>query len=118
MNKSSSTIDRAGLLKGGGVTALASVLLGATRGKHGACCGPIDLTYEMPGGAKMHPKATYPSVAALRLVTRAPNVTVQPPIPGWKSMGLISAVTVVGDDGLGGKGLHQGLGYDVWIYLK
>lgn len=114
-------IDRASLLKSGGLAVLGSVFVGASpRPRKVLCCDPIDLTYEIGQGprGKKRASAACQQVNAIRLITRLPNQPSQPPISGWQSAGLIPSATIVGNDGLGGKGLKQAMGYDIWVYIQ
>jgi hypothetical protein len=121
VKNTTSKIDRATLLKSGGLAALGFVLAGASpRPRKGQCCDPIDLTYEIGTGArkKKRSSAGCQQLNAIRLVTRTSNQPTQPPISGWQSSGLIPAAQIVGDDGLGGKGLKHATGYDIWVYTQ
>jgi len=114
-------IDRATLLKSGGLAALGAVLMGASpRPRSGQCCDPIDLTYEIGTGPikKKRSGAACQQISAIRLITRGANQPTQPPISGWQSSGLIPTAEIVGNDGLGGKGIKHATGYDIWVYIK
>ena len=117
MKTTGDTIDRGTLLVSGGTAALATLLMGATKGrpKKVTCCDPIDLTYATTGSKR---KKTATSIQALKLVANVPPQANQPALPGWKSIGQIASAEVDGNDQNGNKGIHQPLGYGIWVYIQ
>lgn len=116
-------IDRADLIKGSGLAALAALLTGATSKKpgQGFCCAPIDLSYEtgtVPATKKrIRGKKTQNTISGVRLVARNAAQPTPPPQGGWNFLGMISSPKIVGRSE-NGNDKNESLPYDLWVYTK
>lgn len=113
----SRTLDRTTLLKGAGMAALGSVLMGASQGGVIDCCDPIDLTFQVGSHIKRKERQkAYAPFYAIRFISRKQNEITQPPIPKWNSLGLMATAQLLGNDPFGNKGLKETKMGDLWVY--
>lgn len=117
MKTTGDTIDRGTLLVSGGTAALATLLMGATKGrpKKVTCCDPIDLTYTT---TILKRKKTATSIQAVKLVANLPPSPTPSPPTGWKTLGLIASAKVDGKDLNGPPWRNQPLDYGIWVYFQ
>jgi len=132
VKNTTSKIDRATLLKGGGTAALAAVLAGSLESRADACCFPIDLSYgdDLPPMERTSEKTSArkrrtgsTEFTAVRIWAPKPGGggTPQPTSP-WTLLFTASSAEVNGNDengkGHGNNGKPKSLGGEIWVYVK
>lgn len=123
-----SAIDRATVLKSGGMAALTLLLAQAERASADACCEPIDLRYISSGlqessEVAQEYAAVRPRGRGIRLRSPRAGESSPPKLAGWTPLFFIPHAMAAGTDENGvrhgtNKGTPAALHYGIWVYTK